>query len=62
MAKKKPRKEWTTMYIPKENVADLIEELQALMTSEFSIEVKIPKYTVLETALREAIERRQNKK
>ena len=52
---------WTTMYLPKENVPDMIAELQELLQKEMPYDVAIPKYKVLELALAEAIERRKGK-
>jgi hypothetical protein len=51
--------DWTTMYIPKEPLQDLVSELQKLLMAESPYDVQIPRYTVLEIALREAIESRR---
>jgi hypothetical protein len=59
MANEKNDKDgWTTMYVPKGDVQRMIVELTKLLEAEIPYDLKIPKYRVLELALRESIEAR----
>ena len=59
MAKKEGREGWTTMYVPKKGVPGLVDQLQKLILRDLPDGMDIPKYRVMEIALKEAIESRK---
>lgn len=56
-----PRDQWTSMYIPKDTVPQMIDELTELVLRDLPPGTQIPRYSVLEMALREAIESRKSR-
>tara|TARA_B110000444_G_C18600414_1_gene482789 strand:- start:3 stop:209 length:207 start_codon:yes stop_codon:yes gene_type:complete len=49
---------WTTMYVPKNTVPHLVDDLMELVIADLPSGVQMPKYAVMELALKEAIAKR----